>query len=197
MELKIESRQLGDICVLAPEVFRDERGFFTEVFRADQFKDLGLPHQFVQDNHSGSVRGVLRGLHFQWEPPMGKLMRVTRGTAFLVAVDIRKGSPTLGKGFGAEIWAESRKQIWAPAGFARGFCTLSDFAEIQYKCTGIYSNKGESGIRWDDPEIGIQWPIREVQLSEKDRKAQTLKEWLSRPESENFQYTETQTMVGR
>jgi dTDP-4-dehydrorhamnose 3,5-epimerase len=195
MELKIESRHLGDICVLAPPVFHDERGFFTEVFRADQFKAQGLPYEFWQDNHSGSVRGVLRGLHFQWDPPMGKLMRVTRGTAFLMAVDIRKGSPTLGKWFGTEVSAESRKQIWAPAGFARGFCVLSDFAEIQYKCTGIYNDKGESGIRWDDPEIGIQWPLRDVQLSEKDGKAQTLKEWLSRPESEHFRYSQDQTMV--
>src|SRR5271170_8139652 len=96
MEIKIESRQLGDVCVLAPQVFQDDRGFFTEVFRADLFGALGLPTEFVQDNHSGSVRGVLRGLHFQWDPPMGKLMRVTRGTAFLAAVDIRKRSPTLG-----------------------------------------------------------------------------------------------------
>jgi len=197
MEIRIESRHLGDICVLAPQVFQDERGFFTEVYRADQFKAMGLPTEFGQDNHSGSVRGVLRGLHFQWDPPMGKLMRVTRGTAFLVAVDIRKGSPTLGKWFGAEVSAENRKQVWAPASFARGFCVLSEYAEIQYKCTGIYSNKGESGIRWDDPEIGIEWPIREVQLSDKDRKAQTLKEWLSRPESEYFQYSGTETMVGR
>lgn len=199
MELRIESKPLNGVCVLAPQVFQDERGFFMEVFKADQFKSLGLPTEFVQDNHSGSVRGVLRGLHFQWEPPMGKLMRVTRGTAFLVAVDIRKGSPTLGKWFGAEISAESHKQIWAPAGFARGFCVLSDYAEIQYKCTGIYNNKGESGIRWDDPEIGIEWPIRDVQLSDKDRKAQTLKEWLARPESNNFKYSETeaQTTVGR
>ena len=197
MELRIESKHLGDVCVLAPQVFQDERGFFTEVFRADQFKDIGLPYEFLQDNHSGSVRGVLRGLHFQWEPPMGKLMRVTRGTAFLVAVDIRKGSPTLGKWFGMEVSTESRKQIWAPAGFARGFCVLSDYAEIQYKCTGIYSNKGESGIRWDDPEIGIEWPIKDVQLSDKDRKAQTLKEWLARPESNNFTYSQQHTGVGR
>ena len=197
MELRIESKHLGDVCVLAPQAFQDERGFFTEVFRADQFKDLGLPYEFLQDNHSGSVRGVLRGLHFQWEPPMGKLMRVTRGTAFLVAVDIRKGSPTLGKWFGMEVSSESRKQVWAPAGFARGFCVLSDYAEIQYKCTGIYNNKGESGIRWDDPEVGIQWPIRDVQLSDKDRKAQTLKEWLARPESNNFTYSQQHTGVGR
>ena len=128
---------------------------------------------------------------------MGKLMRVTRGTAFLVAVDIRKGSPTLGKWFGMEVSSESRKQVWAPAGFARGFCVLSDYAEIQYKCTGIYNNKGESGIRWDDPEVGIEWPIKDVQLSDKDRKAQTLKEWLSRPESTTFTYSQQHTGVGR
>jgi dTDP-4-dehydrorhamnose 3,5-epimerase len=197
MELRIESKHLGDVCVLAPQVFQDERGFFTEVFRADQFKELGLPYEFLQDNHSGSVRGVVRGLHFQWEPPMGKLMRVTRGTAFLVAVDIRKGSPTLGKWFGMEVSSESRKQVWAPAGFARGFCVLSDYAEIQYKCTGIYNNKGESGIRWDDPEVGIEWPIKDVQLSDKDRKAQTLKEWLARPQSNNFTYSQQHTGVGR
>ena len=197
MKLQIESRHLGDLCVLAPEVFQDDRGFFTEVYRADVFKSLGLPHEFVQDNHSGSVKNVVRGLHFQWEPPMGKLMRVTRGTAFLVAVDIRKGSPTLGKWYGQEVSAESRKQIWAPAGFARGFCVLSDYAEIQYKVTGIYNNKGESGIRWDDPEIGIQWPVREPLLSDKDRKAQTLKQWLASTDSDNFQYAADHSMAGR
>jgi dTDP-4-dehydrorhamnose 3,5-epimerase len=128
---------------------------------------------------------------------MGKLMRVTRGKAFLVAVDIRKGSPTLGKWFGIEVSEEDRKQVWAPAGFARGFCALSEFTEIQYKCTGIYNGKAESGIRWDDPEIGVRWPLSDVQLSEKDRKAQTLKDWLSLPESENFRYSETHTVVGR
>jgi dTDP-4-dehydrorhamnose 3,5-epimerase len=197
MEIRVESWHLGDVCVLIPQAFQDERGFFTETFRADQFKALGLPTEFVQDNHSGSVRGVLRGLHFQWSPPMGKLMRVTRGTAFLVAVDIRKGSPTLGRWFGAEVSAEDRRQIWAPAGFARGFCVLSDYAEIQYKCTGIYSNKGESGILWNDPEIGIEWPLRDVQLSEKDRKAQTLKQWLDSPDSEHFRYAETHSLVGK
>ncbi len=197
MQLKIESRHLGDICVVVPEVFQDSRGFFTEIFRADQFKALSLPVDFVQDNHSGSVRGVLRGLHFQWDPPMGKLMRVTRGTAFLVAVDIRQGSPTLGKWFGAEVSAEDRKEIWAPAGFARGFCTLSDFAEIQYKCTGVYNSRAESGIRWDDPDIGIEWPIKDVQLSDKDRKAQTLKQWLASPNSENFKYSENSSLVGK
>jgi dTDP-4-dehydrorhamnose 3,5-epimerase len=190
MGMRIESRHLGDVVVLVSDVFRDERGFFSEVFRADQFKELGLRHEFVQDNHSGSVKGVLRGLHFQWEPPMGKLMRVTRGAAFLIAVDIRKGSPTLGQWFGKEVSAEDGRQIWAPAGFARGFCVLSDYAEIQYKCTGVYNSRCESGIRWDDPEIGINWPLRDVQLSEKDRKAQTLSQWLVRPESEFFRNTQ-------
>ncbi len=188
MEIKIESRFLRDVVVLVPDIFRDDRGFFMETFREDGFQANGLPTHFVQDNHSRSVKGVLRGLHFQWEPPMGKLMRVSLGSAFLVAVDIRKGSPTLGKWAGVEVSAENRRQVWAPAGFARGFCVLSDVAEIQYKCTGIYNNKGESGIRWDDPAIGIEWPIRDVSLSEKDRKAQTLAQWLSRSESANFSY---------
>ena len=193
MELKIESKPLGDAAVVVPQVFQDERGFFMETFRADQFETLGLPWEFVQDNHSGSVKGVLRGLHFQWEPPMGKLMRVTRGTAFLVGVDIRKGSPTLGKWFGVEATEENRRMVWAPAGFARGFCVTSDYAEIQYKCTGIYNNKGESGIRWDDPAIGIRWPVKDALLSDKDRKAQSLAEWLASPFSENFKYENRQS----
>lgn len=188
MQLSIESRHLNGLAVVVPEVFEDERGFFLEAFRADQFAELELPSEFVQDNHSGSVKGVLRGLHFQWEPPMGKLMRVTVGSAFLVAVDIRKGSPTLGQWFGVEASAKNRKQVWAPAGFARGFCVLSDFAEIQYKCTGIYNGAGESGILWNDPEIGIEWPVSDPILSQKDTEAQTLSEWLERPDSDNFTY---------
>ena len=119
---------------------------------------------------------------------MGKLMRVTYGSAFLVAVDIRKGSPTLGRWFGMEVSAKDKRQVWAPAGFARGFCVTSDFAEIQYKCTGIYNPKAESGIRWNDPRIGIQWPVKEPELSMKDRQAQTLDEWLSSPNSNHFEY---------
>jgi dTDP-4-dehydrorhamnose 3,5-epimerase len=188
VDIKIENRFLKDVVVLVPDVFQDSRGFFMETFREDQFKALGLPTHFVQDNHSRSGKGVVRGLHFQWDPPMGKLMRVTVGNAFLVAVDIRKGSPTLGQWVGVEASAENRRQVWAPAGFARGFCVLSEVAEIQYKCTGIYSNKCESGIRWDDPAIGIEWPLQDVSLSEKDRNAQTLAQWLSRPESSNFTF---------
>jgi dTDP-4-dehydrorhamnose 3,5-epimerase len=188
MDIRIESKFLNDVVVLVPDAFRDARGFFMETYREDQFQAHGLPTHFVQDNHSRSTKGVLRGLHFQWEPPMGKLMRVSLGSAFLVAVDIRRGSPTLGKWAGVEVSDENRRQVWAPAGFARGFCVLSDVAEIQYKCTGMYNNKSESGIRWDDPEIGIEWPIRDVTLSDKDKNAQTLAQWLSRPESANFSF---------
>jgi dTDP-4-dehydrorhamnose 3,5-epimerase len=192
MRIQIESEHLNGLVVIThPDVFEDERGFFVEVFRADQFAELGLPTTFVQDNHSRSRKGVLRGLHFQWDPPMGKLMRVTVGSAFLAAVDIRKGSPTLGQWFGMEVSAQNKKQIWAPAGFARGFCVLSDYAEIQYKCTGIYSNLAESGILWNDPRVGIEWPVDDVSklvLSEKDKNAQTLDQWLASPASANFQF---------
>src|SRR5689334_9782432 len=171
MPLKIESRHLSEIVVLTPQVFQDERGYFMEMFRADSFKELGLPHNFVQENQSYSKKGVLRGLHFQWEPPMGKLMRVTRGTAFLVAVDVRPGSPTLGKWVGVEASAENKKLVWAPATFARGFCALSDDVQVNYLCTGVYNSKAESAIRWDDPDIRIEWPITPSIISDKDRKA--------------------------
>jgi dTDP-4-dehydrorhamnose 3,5-epimerase len=184
MQIRVESRHLGDVAVLVPESFQDSRGFFMETYREDQFKALGLPYHFVQDNHSRSVKGVIRGLHFQWDPPMGKLMRVSLGSAFLVAVDIRKGSPTLGRWFGIEASAENRRQVWAPAGFARGFCVLSEAAEIQYKCTGLYNSRAEAAVRWDDPQIGIEWPVSEPSLSEKDRKALTLEQWLATPEAD-------------
>lgn len=188
MKLRIESEHLNGLVVIQPEVFQDERGFFFEAFREDQFKELGLPTKFVQDNHSRSIKNVVRGLHFQWDPPMGKLMRVTYGSAFLVAVDIRIGSPSFGKWYGREVSAENKLQIWAPEGFARGFCVLTDFAEIQYKCTGIYNNKAESGILWNDPEIGIQWPVSSPILSDKDLKAQTLNQWMKKTESNNFSF---------
>ena len=195
MEIRIESRHLEDVVVVLPDIFQDSRGFFSETFREDQFKRLELPTEFVQENHSRSTKGVVRGLHFQWNPPMGKLMRVTAGSAFLVAVDIRKGSPTLGNWVGVQGSAENRRQVWAPAGFARGFCALSDVTEIQYKCTGIYNSNAESAIRWDDPAIGIEWPLEEVVVSEKDRNARSLEEWLSSPESDNFQYVRRSNLI--
>lgn len=189
MSFRIESRHLGgDVVVLAPDVFGDQRGFFMETFRADHFRALGLPDGFPQDNQSRSQRGVVRGLHFQWDPPMGKLMRVTLGHALLMAVDIRKGSPTLGQWFGIEVSEENKKQVWAPPGFARGFCVLSDFADVQYKCTATYNPKAESGIRWDDPAIGIKWPVSQAIVSEKDRTARTLQQWLASPESDSFRF---------
>lgn len=188
MPFKIESRHLGEVVVLIPDVFRDERGYFLEAYRADRYGELGLPTTFVQENHSYSRKGVVRGLHFQWDPPMGKLMRVTRGDAFLVAVDVRPGSPTVGKWVGIEATAENRRQVWAPASFARGFCALSDDVEVQYLCTGIYNAKAESAIRWDDPEIGIEWPMKPFLISEKDRKAQELNEWLQSAEAKHFVY---------
>jgi dTDP-4-dehydrorhamnose 3,5-epimerase len=186
VEVRVLSRHLEEVVVLVPEVFQDDRGFFMEVFRADQFAKLGLPTNFVQSNHSRSQKNVLRGLHFQWNPPMGKLMRVSRGSAFLVAVDIRKGSPTLGQWLGVEASEENKKQVWAPAGFARGFCSLSEWTEIQYLCTGIYNGHGESSILWNDPKLNISWPISEAEalMSQRDCNAQTLDTWLKSPESD-------------
>jgi len=188
MEFKLEQTGIRDLHIITPEIFQDDRGFFTETYRKDKFSEFGLNMEFVQDNHSRSEKNVVRGLHFQWEPPMGKLMRVTQGSAFLVAVDIRIGSPSFGKWVGVEASVENRKEVYAPAGFARGFCVLSDYAEIQYKCTGFYSNKAESGILWNDPAIGIKWPVKEPILSKKDEIAQTLEQWSLKEESKNFIY---------
>jgi dTDP-4-dehydrorhamnose 3,5-epimerase len=189
MGFHVESRHFGEVVVLSPDSYEDDRGFFMETYRSDHFLELGLPGSFVQDNHSRSRKGVVRGLHFQWEPPMGKLMRVTQGAAFLVAVDLRLGSPALGRWIGVEASAENKKQVWAPAGFARGFCALTDNTEVQYKCTGVYNGIAESAIRWDDPAIGIEWPVRNPVVSEKDRSAQRLAEWLASPHAGRFTYS--------
>lgn len=188
MPFAIEQTDLDDVKIVVPLAMRDDRGFFMEVYRQDLFAELGLPARFLQLNHSRSTRGVLRGLHFQWDPPMGKLMRVTQGRAFLVAVDIRVGSPTLGRWVGVEMSSDEPRQLWAPASFARGFCVLSDHAEIEYLTTGTYNRATESGIRWNDPAIGIEWPVVNPILSAKDESAQSLGEWLARPESANFTY---------
>ncbi|MFN4313890.1 MAG: dTDP-4-dehydrorhamnose 3,5-epimerase [Chitinophagaceae bacterium] len=188
MEFQIEKTDIRDVLIITPDIFKDDRGFFTESYRKDKFTEFGVDMEFVQDNHSRSARNVLRGLHFQWEPPMAKLMRVTEGTAFLVAVDIRIGSPSFGKWIGVEASEENRKQVYAPAGCARGFCVLSEYAQIQYKCTGLYNNKAESGILWNDPQIGIDWPVKNPTLSKKDEVAQTLAEWVKNPLSQNFTY---------
>jgi dTDP-4-dehydrorhamnose 3,5-epimerase len=188
MPFTIEATALPEVKIVVPALMPDERGFFMEVFRADLFAGLGLPDSFRQLNHSRSSRGVVRGLHFQWDPPMGKLMRVVVGTAFLVAVDIRVGSPTLGRWVGVEVSATEPRHLWAPASFARGFCVLSEVAEIEYLTTGTYNHATESGIAWNDPQIGIDWPISSPILSAKDASAQSLAEWLARPEAANFTY---------
>lgn len=179
MPFSIESVHLGEIKVIVPQVFGDHRGYFMESYRKDLFADLGIPYEFVQDNHSRSAQGVVRGLHFQWDPAMAKLMRVTVGSVFLVAVDIRRGSPTIGQWYGLEVSAENKRQVFAPPGFARGFCVLSEVAELQYKCTALYNPSCEGSIRWNDPEIGIEWPVAVPALSEKDTSAQSLAEWLA------------------
>lgn len=188
MAFEIESEHLGGVVILRSTVQEDGRGYLMETYRADEFARLGLPAEFVQDNHSRSRKGVLRGLHFQVDPPQGKLMRVTRGRAFCVAVDVRKGSPTVGQWHGLELSEDNKLMVWAPGGFARGFCALSDWVEVQYKCTGLYHPAAEVSIRWDDPVIGIAWPAGEWSLSEKDRKARTLEDWLASPEAEKLLY---------
>lgn len=179
MPFEIESVHLDEVKVIVPKVFEDQRGYFMESYRKDLFVDLGIPDEFLQDNHSRSKKGVVRGLHFQWAPAMAKIMRATVGTMFVVAVDIRQGSPTLGQWYGTEISAENKRQVFAPAGFARGFCVLSDWAELQYKCTAIYNPRCEGSIRWDDPAIGINWPVAQPIMSAKDAHAPTLAEWLT------------------
>lgn len=147
----------------------DARGFFVERFHAERFREAGLPYEFSQDNHSRSAPGVLRGLHYQFTPPQGKLVGVTRGAVWDVAVDIRKGSPTYGKYYGVELSGDNAKLFWMPAGFAHGFCVLGDEpVDMLYKVTGLYNAKGEGGIAYNDPDIGIDWPIKNPTISARD-----------------------------
>jgi dTDP-4-dehydrorhamnose 3,5-epimerase len=189
MQIHVHRTSIPEVLVVEHEAFQDERGFFMEAYRADQFAafaELGLPSAFVQLNHSRSARGVVRGLHFQWDPPMGKLMRVAHGEAFLVAVDIRPGSPTLGRYEAIVANDENHLALWAPWTFARGFCALSAVVDLEYLTTGTYGPDAESGIAWNDPDVGIDWPTAAPILSDKDRVAQSLSEWLARPEAERF-----------
>ena len=165
--------------VIEPTVFKDERGYFVETYNQNDMKEAGLDMVFVQDNQSMSTRGVLRGLHFQKQFPQGKLVRVVRGKVFDVAVDLRSDSKTYGKWFGVELSAENMKQFYIPEGFAHGFLVLSDEAEFCYKCTDFYHPGDEGGLVWNDPEIGVEWPLEEgVDLitSEKDQKWKGLKD---------------------
>ena len=186
MPFSVEPAAIPDVRIIRPRVFPDERGWFMEVLRADGFAELGLPTEFRQVNQSRSARGVIRGLHFQWDPPQGKLMRVVAGRAFLVAVDIRPGSPTLGGVVTVEASSDDPMLVWAPASFARGFCALADGTEVEYFCTAPYNPAAESIIRWDDPALGIAWPVSSPGLSPKDAAAGTLEDWLARQESAAF-----------
>lgn len=187
----VEFEALDGIVVLRPTVFRDERGYFLESFNAREFAALGLPTEFVQDNTSFSVRHVLRGLHFQWDPPMGKLLRVCSGCVQLVEVDIRPNSPTCGQHVTFEVSDENMRIVWIPPGFANGFLVLSDTAIVHYKCTAFYNPQGEGALRWNDPELGIPWQLdgAEPILSAKDAAAMTLHELLAQPYLERFHYT--------
>jgi dTDP-4-dehydrorhamnose 3,5-epimerase len=167
---------LNGVVLIEPRVFEDARGFFMETYRADRFKEGGIDLPFVQDNHSRSLKGTLRGLHYQIERPQGKLLRVVSGEIFDVAVDLRKGSPTFAQWHGERLSSGNRLQLYIPPGFAHGFCVLSDTAEIVYKCTDVYSPGGERAIRWNDPELGIEWPVAEPLLSPKDAAAPSLAE---------------------
>lgn len=172
-KFKVTASQIEGLYVIEPKVFPDPRGYFMETYNQQDFYEEGLKMKFVQDNQSMSVKGVLRGLHFQKEHPQGKLVRVIRGAVFDVAVDLRSSSKTFGQWFGVELTAENKKQFYIPEGFAHGFLVLSDEAEFVYKCTDFYHPGDEGGLIWNDPEIGIDWPIEEgmeLILSEKDQK---------------------------
>ena len=157
-KIKVTSCDIEELYVIEPTVFKDERGYFVETYNQNDFKEAGLNMVFVQDNQSMSVKGVLRGLHFQKQYPQGKLVRAIRGAVFDVAVDLRADSKTYGKWFGVELTEENKKQFYIPEGFAHGFLVLSDIAEFCYKCTDFYHPGDEGGLAWNDPEIGITWP---------------------------------------
>jgi dTDP-4-dehydrorhamnose 3,5-epimerase len=169
--LKLIETAIPDVKLIEPRVFGDERGFFMETWSARGFAEIGLNMPFVQDNHSRSAKGVLRGLHYQLRETQGKLVRVVEGAVFDVAVDLRRSSPTFGQWVGYELSAQNRRMLWVPEGFGHGFLTLTDHAEFLYKCTRLYEPTWERCLRWDDPAIGIEWPLEglEVQLSDKDR----------------------------
>jgi dTDP-4-dehydrorhamnose 3,5-epimerase len=175
--MKVEALAIPEVRLLTPRVFGDERGFFLETFNSRLFAEAGLPTEWRQDNHSRSVRGVLRGLHYQLVEPQGKLVRVARGRVFDVAVDIRRSSPTFGRWVGAILSDETQQMLYVPPGFAHGFVVLSDVADFCYKCTTLWHPQSDRSLRWDDPTIGIDWPLAEAgepQLAAKDAAAPLL-----------------------
>ena len=173
--MKYQPLAIADVILMTPKVFGDERGFFMETFRQNEFEKHCGKYSFVQDNHSKSRRGILRGLHYQLKQPQGKLVRVTQGRVFDVAVDLRQDSPTFGDWVGVELSDENRQMLWVPPGFAHGFYVLSETAEFSYKCTDYYAPDDEYSLRFDDPTLAINWPLNgEPQLSDKDRQGLAL-----------------------
>lgn len=175
-KFNFEETSIKGVFTIEPTVFGDNRGYFMETYNYEEFKAAGLDMIFVQDNQSKSKKGVLRGLHFQKKYPQGKLVRVIKGEVFDVAVDLRAGSETYGKWYGVILSDENKKQFYVPEGFAHGFLVLSDEAEFVYKCTEVYHPEDEGGIRWDDPEINVDWKIKDPMISEKDSKAPLFKD---------------------
>lgn len=170
MPLQAESTSLPGVLLVTTPVFKDPRGFFMETFHARKYRDIGIAQAFVQDNYSHSSHGTLRGLHFQLRHPQAKLVSVIWGTIFDVAVDIRTGSPTFGKWVGQILSDANRRQLFVPEGFAHGFCVLSERADVMYKCTDFYDPSDDRGVLWSDPDVGIEWPLKDPLLSEKDGK---------------------------
>ena len=178
--MKFLDQTIPGIVLVEPDVHRDDRGFFLESYHAGKYREAGIEVGFVQDNHSLSRQGTLRGLHMQLRHPQAKLIRVLRGEIWDVAVDLRKGSPTFGQHFGVELSAENHFQLFVATGLAHGFVVLSEEAEIEYKCSDIYDPGGELSVAWNDPELGIPWPIEEPILSEKDLRAPSVAEVMER-----------------
>lgn len=172
--MKFVPTELPGVIVIEPDVYRDDRGFFLETYHARKYAEGGVAASFVQDNHSRSLRGTVRGLHAQRRRPQGKLVRVVQGEIFDVVVDVRRGSPSFGRWIGVTLSAENFRQCYVPPSFAHGFCVLSDSAEFEYKCTDFYDPSDEIRILWNDPAIGIAWPVRTPRLSDKDRAGQPL-----------------------
>jgi dTDP-4-dehydrorhamnose 3,5-epimerase len=169
--MNISNAAITDIKIITPRIYKDERGFFMETYHQEKYSQMGVTLQFVQDNHSGSSRGVLRGLHYQIQQPQGKLIWLVEGEIFDVAVDLRRSSITFGQWFGMSLTAESKCQLWIPPGFAHGFYVTSEWAEVIYKATDLYAPQWERTLLWNDPEINIQWPVQPgfyPQVSEKD-----------------------------
>jgi dTDP-4-dehydrorhamnose 3,5-epimerase len=175
MPRRLETRLEGTVLV-QPEVHGDDRGFLVETFRSDSWRELGIAADFVQDNHSRSSARILRGLHFQTAPGQAKLVRCMRGRIWDVAVDLRRDSPTYGQWEGYELDDERHHQFYVPVGFAHGFCVLSDIADVHYKLSSTYDGKTEAGIAWDDPDVGVEWPVNEPHVSQRDATAPRLAE---------------------